>query len=367
MPITWRNVDAPTATGASRILDSAGRSFDKGIGSLSNLANQITNIRTSNQRNDNRINTENALSGIAGLDTFAGLDQARQSGQFENLPQGTDLKAVRQALANRGNVIDDTLNKEFQFDQRVTKRDEFGRRQELEGLIAQGDFAGAEAVNATLGNQATGANAIAGAQRSNLLQQRADTKYREDRQFQQGTEQRQANALQAQFDNDKALIDHQNRLINAPKETTGAKGSTQTLGHLDRLETAVPNETVFGNILPFGDAGSDSGGAPGRALVAKGIRALEKEFGRQVPAEFTGIAVDNVLGSLTGEDDTIGATDNSYSPDDVIAEIRSYMEQNTKADASIRNRASELEKNRQQLNTNLDRINKNRATRFPSL
>jgi hypothetical protein len=369
MPITWRNVDAPTATGASRILDSAGRSFNKGIGGLTDLANQVTRTRTANQNNQNRINTDSALAGIGQLGSFDQLEAARQSGQFDpaNLPEGTDLKAVRNALSNRGNVIDDTLNKEFQFDQRATKRDEFDTRTQMEGLIAKGDYAGAQALNAQLQNQAPGATAIKGGQRSALLQQRADTKFREDRQFQQGTELRQANAIQAQHDSDKALLDYKNSLVTAPKETVGAEGSKQNIEHVKRLGVAAPNQPWFGGIVPFGNEGKDAGGKEGMALVNKGVAALQTKYGRNVPSEVLGQIIDQTIGGMAGSNDTLIGMDNSYSPDDILNQVEDYMKANLKGDANIRNTASELEKNRKQLNINLERINKNRATRFPSL
>ena len=90
------------------------------------------------------------------------------------------------------------------------------------------------------------------------------------------------------------------------------------------------------------------------------------KLGRQVPSEYLGIAVDGVLGGLTGEDDTIGATDNSYSPDAVIAEIREKMLKNTKASNAVRNNATELERENTILNNRLRGTNKRRNFNYRS-
>jgi hypothetical protein len=155
--------------------------------------------------------------------------------------------------------------------------------------------------------------------------------------------------------------------VTAPKETVGAEGSKQNIEHVKRLGVAAPNQPWFGGIVPFGNEGKDAGGKEGMALVNKGVAALQTKYGRNVPSEVLGQIIDQTIGGMAGSNDTLIGMDNSYSPDDILNQVEDYMKANLKGDANIRNTASELEKNRKQLNINLERINKNRATRFPSL
>ena len=364
MPITWRNVNAPTATGASRILDSAGRSFNKGLGQLTGLADEFTNIGNRNQANTNRRNTDDALAGINQLGSLDQLEAARQSGQFDptNLPAGVDAKAVRNALADRGNVIDDTLSKENAFANRQIGRDEQAGQLQFDQLLQEGNYSGASELAKTFNNPASGLSRIEQAKQGDTNRFRQERDYRENRLDKQNAPIREANLLQLNHENRIAEIKYQQSLLSTPKVLSDSDNTSAIGGHLNRLtnsETGASNDVTF-------DSATHSAGAEGRAAISKGIAALEQKYGYKVPEDQVGALVDRTLQQFTGKDNTFFRDDNSFNPKQMLAELDVYMQKspNNPSDVTIRNTASELAREEEKFNNNLKRINDNRGIRF---
>jgi hypothetical protein len=360
-PITWKNVNAPSSQGASRILEAAGRSANTGVNQLTGLAREMGNINTANQNNQNAINTESVLGQIAGLNSVGQVDAAVNAGTFnpDNLVAGVDKTAVRKALANQPVIIDDRLSKEFAASNRQQLRNDAPVSRELNNLIAANNLTGAQEVlnsESAPANTAPFSTGIRKQAASNLAVSRAE----EDRRL---AIQRELNApitaqINAQSDLDKEIsaINEENALANLPvdKPITAKQQAITPESAIKDLRNKFSNKTWF-------DTASDSGGQELITRVTDGISTIEKDLGKKVPGYIMDEVNKQIEAESGGEQGAWFSWDKSANSNRYLDLVRTRMQQAGVSDANrIKRGAVKRGTAKSRLQSELERINKNR-------
>ena len=339
-PITWKNVNAPTALGASKILEAAGKSMNLGLGQLGGLSKQIGATQTANQVNQNRINTEAALSGISGIQDLDALAAAKEAGTYgrDVLPAGTDMAAVSKAMQNQNVVIDDRLSKQFAAANRATTRTEQPIRQEAINQLAAGNIPAVQAAVASgdLGDTSGLSTGIASYKKQQAEQQRAA----EDRLNKQmvAANAPHVDLIKAQQEADiaKTAISAKTMTealpVNAPdtpEELALSKGAG-----LEDLQKRVPK-------APWNVTATDSGGAWLVDTLRKElIPKLEEEEDIGVIPESVIMEANKLVSVGGGEDDELFSMDKSVNPQEYIKILRQLMVTRGQSDENRKERAT---------------------------
>lgn len=366
-PITWRNVNAPSAQGASKILAQAGKSANQGISQLTGLANQVGDVQAANQLNQNRINTEAALGGISGLGTQSVLDAARQSGQYspEQLAPGVDQTAVRKALQNQDVVIGDRLNKEFQRGQQQQARTDFGVNQDIANAVASNNLPLANKLisgdNAPA-NIATGQNLINRQQASNVAAQRAADERQNEIVRQENAPLVEQVNLQNVADKAKEDVKLQTALDKLPvdKPVTAKQQAVTPESAIKNIRNTFQNKTWW-------DSATDSGGTELVDRITTGISGIETTFGKPVPGYIMDEVTKQIGAESSGEQGAWFNWDKSANSNRYLELIKARMRQAGQSDENrIKRGANQRDAINAKLQLDLDAVN-NRSQYNPLL
>ena len=330
-PITWRNVDAPTATGSARILEAAGRSVNKGLGQLGGLVKEHERVLESNRLNETRRATDSVLAQIAGLD-LEGVNAAVKDGSFsaDNLPLNVDQKAIDLALNARPNQIADQLAKTSTYATAQRNRDEAPLRQEAQNALAQGDYELAAELNQGLYDQSGITRGIAAAKRASVNQQRADANYFEQQAFRQNEPARQEAAATLAHERELAQIQLAADLEENKQVKTGTpqQESADILAQQKRIANIAPNEQFVADTL------GSAGGLDAQNLVKDGIAALEAKYKRKLTAAEWSQVGDTLESGGGGKDNVFFGQDRYIAPKDGIAKAEELLKGDSAATIS---------------------------------
>jgi len=336
-PITWRNVAAPTAQGASRILEAAGKSFNRGAAGLTGLVNQVGDVNSANIANQNAINTQSALSQIAGLD-LAGVTAAQESGLFGagNLPIGVDQQAIDKAFTARPNVIADQLAKTNANQVAAQNRAEAGPKVELQNLISSGDLAGAQALLDTgvVQNESPFNKAIAGSQASTVAAQRKEAEFQRQEQARIDAPAAKVASLQTEAAIASADVNLQQQLAELPVDkavTTKQQGISQG-DAFNSLRAFAPNKTFY-------DSQGDSGGTELIDRISEGVKTIE-DGGQEVPGYILDEVTKLIQAESGGEQGAWFSFDRSVDADRYIELVKARLSQSKVSDDNKIKRAA---------------------------
>lgn len=359
-PITWRNVDAPTATGASRILENAGKSMNKGLGVLGGMVSEYENMQSANIANQNKINTDSVLSQIAGLGDLDSVKAAQKDGLFaaENLPVGVDQKAIDSALTARPDVLANQFAKENANAKAALSREEAPLRAELNNLIGSGNLKEAEKLLAQGGIQDTSgfSQAIAGARRGARNEFRREEEYQMAKDAAANAPYNKISALQTEADIAKTNINAQSQLAELPvdKAVTLKQQSVSQGDALGGLKAAFPNKTWY-------DSSTDSGGTEGVDRVRDFVSAIEADTKQVVPGYIIEEVTKQIQAESGGEDNATFSFDKSFNPERFEELLKARLGQ---ASQSKSNKVKRGAIKRDQVTANLaseiDKVNRKR-------
>lgn len=147
MPITWRNVEAPNLTDASRILSGAGNAFQAGISTLGDL---LKGVQTTNDRNFEVQKANNTEAFLADLTSRYQTPEQYQAALASGEVNGTlaaagpqiDKTAVRRFLDERLGTLTQRQTAQNAYQDQTTDRLMRPLLEQAKALAAKGDTAG---------------------------------------------------------------------------------------------------------------------------------------------------------------------------------------------------------------------------------
>ena len=147
MPITWRNVNGDTSSGAASMLEVARRALNDGFGSFKGIVDSRNEVNQQNWDTQKEVNTDQFLDRLAQYKTPEELAAAQKSGQLDALKAQfggqIDRDAVRDAETNQADVLMKRIAAQNQYGDDKINRDARPLMEQYQGLLAQGNAAGA--------------------------------------------------------------------------------------------------------------------------------------------------------------------------------------------------------------------------------
>lgn len=147
MPITWRNIETDTTRGAAGLMEVARRAFNDGIGSFQGIVEDKNAVGQANWDQQRANNTNAFLDRLAQYKTPEELAAAQASGELAALRQQyggqVDATAIRGAEASQADVLMKRIAAQNQYGDDKINRDARPLMEQYQGLLAQGNAAGA--------------------------------------------------------------------------------------------------------------------------------------------------------------------------------------------------------------------------------
>lgn len=147
MPITWRNIESDTTRGAAGLMEVARRAFNDGMGSFQGIVEDKNQVSQANWDQQRANNTNAFLDRLAQYKTPEELAAAQASGELAALRQQyggqVDAAAIRGAEASQADVLMKRIAAQNQYGDDKINRDARPLMEQYQGLLAQGNAAGA--------------------------------------------------------------------------------------------------------------------------------------------------------------------------------------------------------------------------------
>ncbi|MCM2973724.1 hypothetical protein [Larsenimonas suaedae] len=149
-PITWRNVTAPSTQGASSLFQGAQQSLDNSLGALGRLVDREQKTNRANWENQRNNNTQDVLNQLGQFQSVDEYNAARESGALAQLQnrfgRQVDQSAVRQAMTALPGQLMKRGQAEAEYEDFTRQRDERPLVNQYQSMIANQDYAGAQAL-----------------------------------------------------------------------------------------------------------------------------------------------------------------------------------------------------------------------------
>lgn len=149
MPITWRNIEAPSFEGAARIMETGRGAFNDGVAALQGSFDEYGNQIQKNWDQGKENNTQTFLDRLAQYKTPEELTAAQASGELNALKQQfgaqIDRGLVRDTEVDLQQKLIERISAQNQYADDSLDRTQRGDMDEIKGMIAKRDFTGAEA------------------------------------------------------------------------------------------------------------------------------------------------------------------------------------------------------------------------------
>lgn len=180
MPITWRNVNAPSFDASNRLAQAGAQTLQRSVQGLAGLAG---NIAAENKETK----TNEFLSKINQLGSLDEYEEAKKSGAFDTSGLGStvDQAKITAAFQSRDDQLRADQIQQNQFQQSQAKQDLFERTQaeapamqNAFNLIAKGDYDGAAVAAEGVTDQASILNAIKSAKSAKTKAQREESTFK---------------------------------------------------------------------------------------------------------------------------------------------------------------------------------------------
>lgn len=144
-PITWRNLQGDSSTGAAAIMDSARGAFNDGFGALQGVLDKEQATAAANWDNTKQNNTNQLMDKYAGYKTPEELAAAQASGELDALKaqfgNQYDAAAVREMEGGLQQKLIERINAQNQYADDGLLRGQRGAMDEIGGLIADKKYA----------------------------------------------------------------------------------------------------------------------------------------------------------------------------------------------------------------------------------
>lgn len=172
MPITWKNVDAPSNAGIAQLLSLGSAGINTGFDKLGQILSQRQDIENQNWNQQKANNTAAILAQGNQADTPEAFQASRKALQEQLLGYGAqvDTPAVQNFLNNQTKVLQDRIKAGNEYQDYTTDQSQLGDVSSIKEMIAKGDFAGAKAYleKVDLRNEGTLWNTLSEKERSDL-------------------------------------------------------------------------------------------------------------------------------------------------------------------------------------------------------
>ena len=252
MPITWRNVNAPSFDASNRLAQTGAQTLQRSVQGLAGLAG---NIAAENKETK----TNEFLSKINQLGSLDEYEEAKKSGAFDTSGLGStvDQAKINAAFQSRDDQLRADQIQQNQFQQSQAKQDLFERTQaeapamqDAFNLIAKGDYDGAAVAAEGVTDQASILNAIKSAKSAKTKSERESKIFKL-----QEAQRLAAPEIQAQniaMDNELSTIEdsYQTIVKNNPitRNVTAQEEEIKTGDVVANIQSNYSNELEKGNL-----------------------------------------------------------------------------------------------------------------------
>lgn len=153
-PITWRTVNGPSLAEASRPLAFAERSFDNAFDGLKDVVKQTEATDAANWNQIKENNTQNFLNKLYSAQGAEGFKALQDSGELDRMLAANgaqiDRAAARSAMDGRLSTLQQRDRQAWEFANAALDQKEAPVVDQVKGLLAQGNLAGAKPLIAGL-------------------------------------------------------------------------------------------------------------------------------------------------------------------------------------------------------------------------
>ncbi|OZB40383.1 MAG: hypothetical protein B7X50_08615 [Alishewanella sp. 34-51-39] len=147
MAITWRNIESDTTRGVADLMEVARGAFNDGLGNFKGIVDARNQLNQANWDQQRANNTNAFLDRLAQYKTPEELAAAQASGELQALRQQyggqVDATAIRDAEANRADVLMKRIAAQNQYGDDKINRDARPLMEQYQGMLAQGNATGA--------------------------------------------------------------------------------------------------------------------------------------------------------------------------------------------------------------------------------
>lgn len=149
MPITWKNINAPSFTDVNSSAAAAAKMITGGLGKLATTAEDYAQGQQDAWEQTKAANTQNILNEIAGLNDLAGYEALQQRLNPQALQQQygaqIDTSKILSALGQRDNQLMDDATTAYNYEQTLKERTAAPLINQFNALLGSNDYKGAEA------------------------------------------------------------------------------------------------------------------------------------------------------------------------------------------------------------------------------
>lgn len=149
MPITWKNINAPSFTDVNSSAAAAAKMITGGLGKLASTAEDYSQGQQEAWEQTKAANTQNVLNEIAGLNDLAGYDALQQRLNPQALQQQygaqVDTSKILSALGQRDNQLMQNETDAYNYQNTLAERTAAPLRNQFNALLGANDYKGAQA------------------------------------------------------------------------------------------------------------------------------------------------------------------------------------------------------------------------------
>lgn len=149
MPITWKNINAPSFTDVNSSAAAAAKMITGGLGKLASTAEDYSQGQQEAWEQTKAANTQNVLNEIAGLNDLAGYDALQQRLNPQALQQQygaqVDTSKILSALGQRDNQLMQDETDAYNYQNTLAERTAAPLRNQFNALLGANDYKGAQA------------------------------------------------------------------------------------------------------------------------------------------------------------------------------------------------------------------------------
>jgi hypothetical protein len=149
MPITWKNINAPSFTDVNSSAAAAAKMITGGLGKLASTAEDYSQGQQEAWEQTKAANTQNVLNEVAGLNDLAGYDALQQRLNPQALQQQygaqVDTSKILSALGQRDNQLMQDETDAYNYQNTLAERTAAPLRNQFNALLGANDYKGAQA------------------------------------------------------------------------------------------------------------------------------------------------------------------------------------------------------------------------------